>query len=86
MTILKDNQFKKAFVNLIYHNSLQSTKKELQDQLFFSEETTDSWSIQQCRIQHVKDQVEFIEGGNLEQELDETWELVFNNKEYGERK
>ena len=81
MTNLQNDQFKKAFVNLIYYNSLQHTKKELQDQLFFSEDTTKNWSIEECRIQHVKDQVEFIQGGNIEQELEETWNLVYENKE-----
>jgi hypothetical protein len=53
------------------------TKAELQPVLFIDEEETDNWSIEKCRIQYVKDQLDFIDGGNLDDEMNETWRLVY---------
>ena len=47
----KETQHKKALVNLLYYQTIGQSKKELQCQLFFEEETTDNWSLEKCRIQ-----------------------------------
>ena len=52
------------------------SKSDLQDVLFFQEETTDSWTLEQCQIQYVKDQIEFMESGNLDDEVNETLDLI----------
>ena len=48
--------------------------------LFFEEEATNAWTLEQCRIQYVKDQLEFIDGGNLDDEIEETWNTVFKKE------
>jgi hypothetical protein len=76
----KEIQYKKALVNEFYYQALSYTSKaELQPILFYEEETTDNWTLKQCQIQYVKDQLEFIEGGNLDDEVEETWNLIYNN-------
>ena len=76
----KEIQYKKALVNEFYYQALRYTSKaELQPVLFYEEETTDNWTLKQCQIQYVKDQLEFIEGGNLDDEVEETWNLIYNN-------
>ena len=50
------------------HDALNRNKKELQDVLFFEEETTDNWMLEKCRIQYVKDQLRFIK-----ENLDDEW-------------
>ena len=76
----KEMQYKKALVNEFYYQALRYTSKsELQPVLFYEEETTDNWTLKQCQIQYVKDQLEFIEGGNLDDEVEETWNLIYNN-------
>ena len=76
----KEQQYKKALVNFLYYQALRKRKSELQNVLFFEEETTDNWTLGQCQIQYVKDQLGYIEGGNFDKELVETWNLVFNEK------
>ena len=77
---MKEIQYKKALVNEFYYQALRYTSKsELQPILFYEEETTDNWTLKQCQIQYVKDQLEFIEGGNLDDEVEETWNLIYNN-------
>mgnify|MGYP003631913870 CR=1 FL=1 len=76
----KEQQYKKALVNFLYYQALHKRKSELQNVLFFEEETTDNWTLGQCQIQYVKDQLGYIEGGNFDKELVETWNLVFNEK------
>jgi len=70
-------KYKKALVNILFYQAQGQSKEELQPQLFFEEETTDNWTLEQCRIQYVKDQLDFIKGGNLDDEGNETWKLVF---------
>jgi hypothetical protein len=72
----KETQHKKALVNLLYNQTTGQSKKELQNQLFFEEETTDNWSLEKCRIQYVIDQLDYIESGNFDEELEETWQLI----------
>ena len=78
----KETQHKKALVNLLYNQTIGQSKKELQSQLFFEEETTDNWSLEKCRIQYVTDQLDYIESGNFDEELEETWQLI-TSKEKG---
>ena len=72
----KETQHKKALVNLLYNQTIGQSKKELQHQLFFEEETTNNWTLEKCRIQYVKDQLGYIESGNFDEELEETWQLI----------
>jgi len=74
-------QYKKALANVLYYQALSMSKEELKPVLFFEESTTDFWTVQQCRIQYVKDQLEFIEDGNIDDDIEETWKKVFNNQE-----
>jgi hypothetical protein len=57
------------------------SKEELQPVLFYDEETTDAWTLEQCRMQYVKDQLQFIDDGNLDDEIEETWNKVFKKEE-----
>jgi len=77
--IIQEIQYQKYLAHVLYEDALRMNKAELQNVLFFDEETTDSWTLEQCRIQFVKDQISFFEGDNLEQECDETWEKVYGS-------
>ena len=70
------NKYKKALANMLFYQAVNMNRNELRDVLFFEKKTTDNWSIEKCRIQYVKDQLEFIDGGNLDDEINETWRLV----------
>ena len=72
----KEERYRKALANILFYQSINMTKAELQPVLFIDEEETDNWSIEKCRMQYVKDQLEFIEDGNLDDEINETWRLV----------
>ena len=61
---------------MLFYQAVNMNRNELRDVLFFEEKTTDNWSIEKCRIQYVKDQLEFIVGGNLDDEINETWRIV----------
>jgi hypothetical protein len=74
-------QYKKALANVLYYQALAMNKAELQPILFFDEDTTDNWTVQKCRNQYVKDQLQYIEDGNFDEELIETWNIIFNNEE-----
>lgn len=74
-------QYKKALANVLYYQALSMSKEELKPVLFFEELTTDFWTVQQCRIQYVKDQLEFIEDGNIDDDIEETWKKIFNKEE-----
>jgi len=73
---LDKDLYKKALANVLYYQAVNRTKAELQPVLFIDEEETDKWPIEKCRIQYVKDQLEFIDGGNLDDEINETWEKI----------
>ena len=78
--IIQEIQYKKYLAHVLYQDARDGmSKAELQNVLFFDEETTDSWTLEQCRIQFVKDQISFFEGDNLVQECDETWEKVYGS-------
>ena len=75
-----ETRYKKALVNILYYQALRMSKEELQPVLFFEEHATDFWTLEQCRMQYVKDQLEFIHGGNLDDEVEDTWNTVFKNE------
>ena len=75
-----ETRYKKALVNILYYQALSMSKEELQPVLFFEEHATDFWTLEQCRMQYVKDQLEFIHGGNLDDEIEETWNTVFKRE------
>ena len=78
--MIEEIQYKKYLAHVLYDDALRMSKKELQEVLFFEEETTDSWTLQQCQIQFVKDQISFYESDNLESEVKEIWKLIFKNE------
>jgi hypothetical protein len=69
-------QYKKYLADILYQDALRTSKAELQEVSFFQEETTDSWTLEQFQIQYVKDQISFFEGGNLDSQVEETWEKI----------
>ena len=73
------DEHKKYLADILYQDALRTSRAELQEVSFFQEETTDSWTLEQCRIQFVKDQISFFEDDNLVQECDETWEKVYGS-------
>ena len=75
-----ETRYKKALVNILYYQALNMSKDELQPVLFYEEHATDFWTLNQCRIQYVKDQLEFISDGNLDDEIKETWNTVFKKE------
>jgi len=75
-----ESRYMLALVNVLYYQAINMSKEELQPVLFFEEHATDFWTLEQCRMQYVKDQLEFIEGGNLDDEIEETWNTVFKKE------
>jgi len=75
-----ETRYKKALVNILFYQAINMSKDELQPVLFFEEETTDFWTLEQCRMQYVKDQLQFIDDGNLDDEIEETWNTVFKKE------
>jgi hypothetical protein len=80
LNVSNETRYKKALVNIFYYQALGQSKKELQPQLFFDEETTDAWTLEKCRTQYVQDQLGFIEDENLDDEMEETWNLVYKKE------
>ena len=78
--MIAETRYKKALVNILFYQAINMSKKELQPVLFFEEVATDFWTLEQCRMQYVKDQLEFIDGGNLDDEIEETWNTVFKKE------
>ena len=72
-----ETRYKKALVNILFYQAINMSKDELQPVLFFEELTTDFWTLERCRMQYVKDQLQFIDDGNLDDEIEETWNTVF---------
>ena len=70
------NEYKKYLADMLYQDALRMNRSELQEVSFYSEETTNDWTLEKLQIQFVKDQIEFYEGGNLDQQVDETWQKV----------
>jgi hypothetical protein len=77
----KETRYKKALVNILFYQAINMSKEELQPVLFFEEMTTDFWTLEQCRMQYIKDQLQFIDDGNLDDEIEETWNKVFKKEE-----
>ena len=75
-----ETRYKKALVNILYYQALSMSKEELQPVLFFDEELTDKWTLEQCRILYVQNQLEFIEDENIDDEIEETWNTVFKKE------
>ena len=75
-----ETRYKKALVNILYFQALNMSKEELQPVLFFEEHATNFWTLEQCRMQYVKDQLQFIEDENLDDEIEETWKIVFKRE------
>lgn len=75
-----ETRYKKALVNILYYQALNMSKDELQPVLFFEEHATNFWTLEQCRMQYCKDQLDFIEEGNLDDEIEETWNKVFRKE------
>ena len=73
-------RYKKALVNILFYQAINISKEELQPVLFFEEVATDFWTLEQCRMQYVKDQLQFIDDGNLDDEIEETWNTVFKKE------
>ena len=53
----------------LFNQAKTMTKKELQEVLFFEEETTNKWSLDKCKKQYVIDQLDFIKNN-----MDDDWE------------
>ena len=75
-----ESRYMLALVNILYYQALRMSKEELQPVLFFEEVATDFWTLEQCRMQYVKDQLQFIDDGNLDDEIEETWNTVFKKE------
>jgi hypothetical protein len=75
-----ESRYMLALVNVLYYQALNMSKEELQPVLFFDEELTDKWTLKQCRMQYVKDQLEFIRDGNLDDDIEDTWNKVFGKE------
>ena len=75
-----ETRYKKALVNILYYQAVGMSKEELQPILFIDEEATDFWTLEQCRMQYVKDQLQFIQDENLDDEIEETWNAVFKKE------
>ena len=72
-------QYIKILAYLLYEDALRTSKEELREVSFFQEETTENWTLEEFQIQFVKDQIGFFVGGNLEDEVEETWKFIYNN-------
>ena len=72
----KAMSYKKYLADILYQDALRTSRAELQEVSFFQEETTDSWTLEQLQIQYVKDQISFFEAGNLDDQVNETWEKI----------
>jgi len=72
----KAMSYKKYLADILYQDALRTSRAELQDVSFFQEDTTNSWTLEQLQIQYVKDQISFFEAGNLDDQVNETWEKI----------
>jgi len=68
--------YKKFLADVLYQDALAMFRSELQDVSFYSQETTDKWTLENLQIQYVKDQISFFEAGNLDDQVNETWEKI----------
>ena len=72
----KAMSYKKYLADILYQDALRTSRAELQDVSFFQEDTTNSWTLEQLQIQYVNDQISFFEAGNLDDQVNETWEKI----------
>ena len=77
---MEDMQYKKILAYVLHEDALRRSKEELIISSFYDESTTENWTLQTLQIESVKDEINFFEGGNLEDEVEETWKKVFNNE------
>ena len=76
----KAMSYKKYLADALYQDALAMFRSELQDVSFYSQETTDKWTLEKpLQIQFVKDQMEFYESDNLDHQVEETWEKINAN-------
>lgn len=80
MIMVKEIQYKKALGNILYYQAVGMSRQALQSVSFYDEETTDDWTLERCRISYVKDQLKFIEDGNLDDDIEETWNMIFRKE------
>jgi len=78
--MVKEIQYKKALGNILYYQAVGMSRQVLQSVSFYDEETTDDWTLERCRISYVKDQLKFIEDGNLDDDIEETWNMIFRKE------
>jgi len=78
--MVKEIQYKKALGNILYYQAVGMSRQVLQSVSFYDEETTDDWTLERCRISYVKDQLKFIEDGNLDDDIKETWNMIFRKE------
>ena len=69
-------QYKKYLTDALYQDALAMSRSQLQEVSFYGEETTDDWTLKKLQIEFVKDQIEFYEGGNLDSQVEDTWEII----------
>jgi len=69
-------KYKKYLTDALYQDALAMSRSQLQDVSFYGEETTNDWTLKKLQIQFVKDQMEFYEEGNLDTQVEETWEMM----------
>ena len=70
------NEYKKYLADVLYQDALAMNRSQLQDVSFWDEGETDTWTLSKLQIEYVKDQIRFFEGGNLDQQVDETWQKI----------
>ena len=71
-----EDKYKKYLADILYQDALRTNSRQLQEVSFFDEETTDYCTLEQLQIQYVKDQISFFEAGNLDDQVNETWEKI----------
>jgi hypothetical protein len=76
------NIYKKYLADVLYQDALTMNRSELQETSFYGEETTDNWTLEKLQIEFVKDQIEFYEGNNLENQVEETWEKIYESRSH----
>jgi len=76
------NIYKKYLADVLYQDALTMNRSELQETSFYGEETTDNWTLEKLQIEFVKDQIEFYEGNNLENQVEETWEKIYEPRSH----
>ena len=77
LTVSDNTQMKKSIACILYRQAELMSKQELQEVLFFEEETTNAWSIKKCQMQYVIDQLEWMEDNYVwEEECNEIWQEI----------